>query len=235
MSFLFRSALIVRRKTPYLDWANGLADTGGVELTVEIAETPTIYLGPDSPVGQKIDEVVGDVWEAVFDEELYGWATDEKEWPLQRSLEMFHAWFAVELADSIVDLVPEDPLTEEEVEAVELDHLKRACAWCATELWEDAGRIVAFPLAEQADFGDREGRVLSLLIGRDRILTGVVTGADTQTSEVGTPERETPEPKVSRLVFRACSRPCEKHMLRAVPRPLKALEEARASARSLGE
>ena len=42
MPFLSRSALIVRRKTPDLDWANGLTDTDGVELTVEIAQTPTL-------------------------------------------------------------------------------------------------------------------------------------------------------------------------------------------------
>ena len=42
MPFFFRSALIVRRKTPDLDRDNGLADTDGVELTVEIAQTPTL-------------------------------------------------------------------------------------------------------------------------------------------------------------------------------------------------
>ena len=36
MSFLYRSAITITRKQPYIDWANGLED-GGPELTAELA------------------------------------------------------------------------------------------------------------------------------------------------------------------------------------------------------
>jgi hypothetical protein len=48
MSFLYRAALTITRKQPYIDWANSQGD-GGPELTAELAnDRRTIYLVPES-------------------------------------------------------------------------------------------------------------------------------------------------------------------------------------------
>ena len=50
MSFIYRSALTITRKHPYLDWANSL-EGGGAALTSELADDrQTVYLIPEYDV-----------------------------------------------------------------------------------------------------------------------------------------------------------------------------------------
>jgi ribosomal protein L24E len=210
--YLFRTAVLIARKQPYIDWANNL-DDDGAELPKELTDTRGIYLGRHSIHSQTLAQALDEIWEEIFAEELYAWSTDERQWPADRNREMFDAWFAAELCDSIVDLVPEDPLTEEDVEFEGLEVALNTCAFCGTELPLPAGRMVSFQLSRRDRFEQREGRVLTITIGRDRFVTGVVTPKDSE------PARENAD-----VIFRACSRRCEKQISKLVPRRLRELE-----------
>jgi hypothetical protein len=63
MSFLYRAAITITRKQPYIDWANSF-DDNGPELTAELADDRrTIYLVPESPEGPNIESLLDGFWE----------------------------------------------------------------------------------------------------------------------------------------------------------------------------
>jgi hypothetical protein len=219
MPFLFRTAALISRKQPYVDWANSL-DPDGPPLTEALVRKRDVYLGPYSAVEQTLEKALDAIWEYVFEEELFGWSTDESQWPPQRTREMFHAWFDVELADAIIDLVPDEPLTEDDMEFAELDAAMHTCAWCGAIVLGE-GRVVSLALPNRELFEDREGGVLDLVVGPKRTVTGVMTPPDSE------PAREGVD-----LLFTACSRRCEKSLLKTVPRALSDLASQFASRRT---
>jgi hypothetical protein len=216
MPFLYRTALIITRKQPYIDWANGLKEDDAPEFTVDLAQKPDIYLGPHSDYEQTLEAVVDQIWEDVFEEELLGWSTDEDAWPTNRTRRMFDAWFDAVLAESIIDLAPDDPLTEDEIDLADLESALHTCGWCGSEVEMQDARMAEFKLSDRDRFEDREGRVLRLAIGPDRVVTGIVTPRDSE------PAREDAD-----LIFPACSRRCQKQLLRTVPAALRELEQQR--------
>jgi hypothetical protein len=216
MPHLFRTPVLISRRQPYVDWANSLDD--GPEFTIELAQKRDIYLGPHSDLAQKLKQVLDTMWEDIFKEELDAWSTEEQQWPTNRTREMFDAWFAAELGDSIIDLVPDEPLTEDDVELEELDAALNTCASCGVELVVGSGRMVSFQLSHRERLEHREGRVLTLLAGRNRVITGVVT-----------PKDSTPAVENADIIFRACGRRCEKQILKIVPRALRDLEDTLAN------
>src|SRR5690242_230876 len=108
MPFLYRTPVIVSRKQPYIDWANGLRRTDDEpDFPPELAQKKDIYLGRYYATEEASEGLLDEIWPDIFEEELLGWSTDESEWPANRTREMFDAWFETELADSIVDLFPD--------------------------------------------------------------------------------------------------------------------------------
>jgi hypothetical protein len=80
MSFLYRSAITITRKQPYIDWANSFAD-GGPELTQELADDRrTIYLVPESDNEPDLATLLDQFWEQIFEEELAAWMVHDKDW-----------------------------------------------------------------------------------------------------------------------------------------------------------
>jgi hypothetical protein len=211
MALLYRTPLLIRRKQPYVDWAVNV-DEESRALAGAFSDRCEIYLAPVAAHEQALEEVLGDCWEAIFEEELAGWIEDESTWPPDRTRAMFDAWFSAELADAVIDLVPDEPLTEDDVDAADAAYVLTTCAWCEAELDEETGRTVGFELPDRSRLGDREGRAWTLAAGKDRFVTGIVTMAESNAAAEGTG-----------VVFRACGRTCERLLRKTVP---KAIREA---------
>ncbi|MBZ5558166.1 MAG: hypothetical protein LAO77_12905 [Acidobacteriia bacterium] len=210
MSFLYRTAITITRKQPYIDWANSFND-GGSDLTDEInSSRRTIYLVPESDDEPDREKIVDEFWPHIFEEELSGWMLKEEDWPASRTREMFLAWFDVEIADSVFDLTPEEPLSQHDVDVEELRYAAQHCAWCDVEIDEGAGRFAVFPLAERSLVSHRDGLVLPLAIDDERVVTGILTLPDSDEAKAG-----------EDLVFRACTSRCEKLIRKTVPKALK--------------
>ena len=210
MSFLYRAAITISRKQPYIDWANSV-DDDGPELTAELADDRrTIYLVPESDDPSNLESLLEEFWEPIFEEELATWVQDDEDWPKPLTREMFDAWFDSELTDSVFDLTPEEPLTEAEVEESELAFAVRHCAWCDIEVDESGGRFVPFKLADRGRLADREGLVVPLAVGEERVVTGVMSLADSDAARAG-----------EDIVFRACTSRCEKALRSVVPKALQ--------------
>jgi hypothetical protein len=98
---LNRGVVIVRPKQPYLDWAAGLDDSG---LVPNPTGERTIYLIPSYEDDEAAWEILEALHPAIFENELYGWHTDETAWPKGRDFAMFKEWFEIELHSVVEDL-----------------------------------------------------------------------------------------------------------------------------------
>jgi len=185
----------------------------GTAFVAEVNASPrTIYLIPESDVRPRIDRVLDDYWEEIFENELSCWVLSETKWPEPRSRETFREWFDVDLTDAVYDLVPDEPLTQTDVEMLDLDDVLNLCAWCGIEIDEGKGRFVAYKLAEREQFSRREGLTLHLAVNDDRTVSGILTAADSEKAKAG-----------EDLILRVCSSWCEKGVRKAVPKALKRL------------
>jgi hypothetical protein len=210
MSFLYRFAITITRKQPYIDWANSI-DDNGPELTTELADDRrTIYLAPESDDRPNLESLLDEVWEQIFEEELAAWMLDDEDWPKPLTRDMFDAWFDSELTDSVFDLTPEEPLTQADVEGADLDEAVHRCAWCDIEVDEGGGRFVGFKLEDRGRLAHREGLVVPLAVDKEHVVIGIMSRADSDAARAG-----------EDVVFRACTSRCEKAIRKAVPKALR--------------
>jgi hypothetical protein len=212
MSFLQRAALIITRKQPYIDWANQAEEGSDDQVTFPEEDRRTIYLVPASEYDLTVEEVLDEFWEDIFEEELSAWMVDEGAWPAERTRPLFESWFDAELSDAVMDLTPDEPLTEAEVELGEVSYALQHCAWCDLELEPQEGRSVGFKLTNRELFARREGLAVSLPVNDEHLVTGILTEQDSEAAAAG-----------DDLIFRACTSRCEKMLRKEVPRALRRL------------
>jgi hypothetical protein len=110
---LNRGVVIVRPKRPYLDWAAGLDDS---ELVPDPNAEQTVYLIPSYGDDEEAWEILERMHPAIFENELYGWHTEEAAWPQGRDFAMFKAWFKIELHSVVEDLCDYE-IVDEDAEA----------------------------------------------------------------------------------------------------------------------
>jgi hypothetical protein len=218
MSFLYRSAITITRGQPYLDWANG-TEAGGPELTKELAASRrTVYLVEEFETDEPdLRAIVDDHWEYIFETELELWTDDHDVWPSPLTRELFDAWFSVEATDSVVDLLPQEPLTHAQVELADLEEALGYCAWCGLEVDETNRRFAGFKVAQPDRLEPRRGLTWPIVINDEEVLVGMVPPADSEEAE----DHD--------LVFRVCGSRCEKALRSVVSRALR--REARKSGR----
>ena len=210
MSFLYRSAITITRKQPYIDWANAL-DEDGPELTPELAgDRRSVYLVSESDDEPDLALLLDEFWERIFEQELGGWMVDDASWPTPLTRELFDAWFDAETTDTVFDLSPEEPLSQADVEAVDLDEAVYRCAWCGIEVAEDAGRFVGFTVADRNRLAHREGLVVPIVIDDERVAIGIMSRSESDAARSG-----------EDLAFRACTSKCEKALRSAIPKALR--------------
>ena len=105
-----RAVLIVRPKQPFLDWAAGLDDSG---VLPDVEGEQTVYLIPNFDTDDDARSILEDVYPEVFEKELWGWHTEESEWPEKRDLKTFEEWFAIEMHSVVEDLCDYEIFEEE--------------------------------------------------------------------------------------------------------------------------
>lgn len=177
MQLLNRTAIVVRAKGRYVEWANTVREDRP-KFTIEEARTnPGVYLV--FPVVEHDDEPSDkDLIDAraaeLFEAELARWNPDESTWPDARTPHAFRSWFDVEVLDAVADMdedAPIGPLSEEEAVEAALAH----CAWCGEHLEENAVRLVPYVPGEEEDV-DPDGRALVVDIDDER--TAIALRAD---------------------------------------------------------
>ena len=106
MSLVNRSAVVVRPREPFLQWAKQDDSTGIAESVFEgLRSAPNAYLIPEREDAEDPGDMVRAVWPEIFEAMLESWLTDPDMWPANRTWNMFEAWFAVEVCECVYDLV----------------------------------------------------------------------------------------------------------------------------------
>jgi len=111
MGMLNRSAVIVKPRQPYLEWARQDDAEGLAESVFEgLHEEPSVYLLPEYEDPATQQEVLAEFWPGLFEAMLEGWVTDEAYWPKKRTFEIFQEWFEVEWSPIVQDLCLDERL-----------------------------------------------------------------------------------------------------------------------------
>ena len=107
MDTLNRSAIVVRPKQPFLDWLHAADPTSGEISLANLIQEPTIYLIPECDTDEEVADVLRELCEEIFEEQLADWYTDTSTWPSDRSFEVFCQWFDYQHHSMLVDLCDE--------------------------------------------------------------------------------------------------------------------------------
>ena len=107
-----RSILIVRAKEPFVKWINSLPNSAKVTQK-QVDLDSTVYLLPDYAYDGEQEDLLGQFYDLVFQEQLDGWWTEESAWPQKRDLALFKKWFDVEFHSAVLDLV-DAPLEDDD-------------------------------------------------------------------------------------------------------------------------
>lgn len=101
MQILNRSALTLGYKKPFIDWHDNLMP--GMPYKENITgESTTTYLIPDFKGNANV--VIKKYYKEIFETELFQIWNDEKDWPSQITIKLFHEWFSVEISGWVYDL-----------------------------------------------------------------------------------------------------------------------------------
>ena len=155
MSFVYRAALTLTRKHPYVDWANKEAKND--EVTFPAGDVRTVYLVSLPGPGLTATTLIDEFWPDVFEEELAAWTLDEAAWPSPRTRKLFDTWFDLEFTETVIDLVPDEPLSLEDADAADVAHVFSHCGWCDLELALSEGRTVPFAVEDRRGLGRSRG------------------------------------------------------------------------------
>ncbi len=107
-----RSVAIIRPKQPFVDWSNQLPDFGSKISLDTFREDCLAILIPE--YGTKAGKrYVEQMWEEIFEDQLWGWCTEESWWPKDRTKKLFRQWFEIEIHSMVVDSMDKNIEKEE--------------------------------------------------------------------------------------------------------------------------
>ena len=112
MRTINRGVVIVRPKQPFLEWVRNLPDPEATVSLEDLGQDTTAYLIADSEA-ENFDRWLRGNYGIMFEEQLWGWWTDEAHWPTKRDLWMFGEWFDVEVHSMVFDLANTDIIHED--------------------------------------------------------------------------------------------------------------------------
>lgn len=105
-----RSAVIIIPQQPYLDWASTVFGDGQIP---EFEDGETVYLIEPVDDETHFKKIIKGIYKELFDLELEAWCTNEKQWPENRTFEVFNKWFKYKLHAVVEDLIDE-PIENED-------------------------------------------------------------------------------------------------------------------------
>lgn len=98
-----RSVAIIRPKRPFIKWANSLPDNEREYADEAFQSDCQAVLIPEYDTDKDAEKYINDIWDDLFEEELWGWCTNEDWWPKVRTQKMFWQWFDIEFHSIVSD------------------------------------------------------------------------------------------------------------------------------------
>lgn len=115
MTTVNRSALVVRPRERYFEWASSV-DEGAAETVNVLREAgwASVYLVDQDPHERRESAPLEGYFEEIFDRELNGWHRDPEAWPQVRTFDVFTDWFEVYATSVVTDLGAEMLLQDDD-------------------------------------------------------------------------------------------------------------------------
>ena len=114
MKTINRSALVVKPAQPFLDWLHRV-DPNSTDVTLDdLILEPTIYLLPEWDTEDEALQLLAEVSNEIFEEQLNGWYRVPPVWPAARDLKTFLLWFDCSFHSMVAD-VSDEHLRHEDV------------------------------------------------------------------------------------------------------------------------
>ncbi len=107
---LNRSAVVLRPKQPFLEWAATVHKDDpqtAEETRAAFTQDRTVFLLPEYNSDQVAAENLSDFAQLLFEEMLQSWSLDMNAWPSDREWETFQEWFEFECFSMVVDAFEE--------------------------------------------------------------------------------------------------------------------------------
>ncbi len=103
MNTIDRDVVVIKSKQPVVDWANrDLAYSPPVSME-ELKHDCTVILIPETDNLEEALEQVESLKLRLFEMELEDWSRDPVTWPKNRTIELFDAWFDLEVHSLVFD------------------------------------------------------------------------------------------------------------------------------------
>jgi hypothetical protein len=99
----FASVFVLCARQPFEDWARSL-EGHGPDWTLQPIDRCTAVVTPELLRQVDADEWIRQNYAEVFERQLEPWTVEEAQWPSDRSLDTFLAWFDVVFAPTIDDM-----------------------------------------------------------------------------------------------------------------------------------
>ena len=109
-----RSAAIIGHEPAFIGW---LKTTGVTDQTIRersLIADRSVYLISSCLHAEELEEVVVDLFEEIFRQELKAWQPDRSHWPDTADFQLFTRWFTVETLSEVRN-TGRALITEEEV------------------------------------------------------------------------------------------------------------------------
>jgi hypothetical protein len=115
MQSINRNAISVSARKPLIDWVNSLDPLNPIQYRKPIAyDDSTIYLIEELETEEDFNEWIRENYLELFEEELFGWVTDDSVWPAPLTYELFADWIQVTFQSVVMDLVDDEPIVHED-------------------------------------------------------------------------------------------------------------------------
>lgn len=105
-----RRVVIIRPVQPDIDWAKNLGDS---DIVPNSSNEAAVYLIPSYEDDFQVWERLANVYNLIFENELFCWHVRTADWPKNRSLTMFKEWFKIEFHLIVEDLCGHEIINED--------------------------------------------------------------------------------------------------------------------------
>lgn len=107
-----RAVVMLIPKKPFFDWANYVFPDS--PMSPEDFDEYSSYLIDDDIIPQEPQVALAEIWEWLFEDQLFGICTDDSTWPHELSWDLFTEWFELKFSSVVYDLI-DAPITKEEL------------------------------------------------------------------------------------------------------------------------
>ena len=97
-----RNAIVVKPKRLLFDWVNKHYPESPVDP--EDVEEATVYLVKERDSNEELEAWLKRNFDAIFQNELNNWHTDEADWPKKRTFKQFQEWFEYSFHSMVLDI-----------------------------------------------------------------------------------------------------------------------------------